>query len=85
MSYTVSLKRSAEKELRDLTKSERERVAAAILDLRENPLPPGIKKLKNMDGYRLRVGDYRILYTVNEKERTLEVYAIGHRRDVYRK
>jgi mRNA interferase RelE/StbE len=38
-----------------------------------------------MDGYRLRVGDYRILYTANEKEKLLEVYAIGHRKDVYRK
>ena len=85
MSYSVNLKRSAEKELRDLTKSDRERVAAAILNLREDPLPSGIKKLKNMDGYRLRVGDYRILYTVNEKEKILEVYAIGHRKDVYRK
>jgi mRNA interferase RelE/StbE len=85
MSYSVNLKRSAEKELRDLTKPDRERVVAAILNLREDPLPPGIKKLKNMDGYRLRVGDYRILYTVNEKEKLLEVYAIGHRKDVYRK
>ena len=85
MSYSANLKRSAEKELRDLAKTERERVVAAILGLRENPFPSGIKKLKNIDGYRLRVGDYRVLYTVNEKERILEVYAIGHRKDIYRK
>jgi len=60
-------------------------VLAAILALRANPLPSGIKKLKNMDGYRLRVGAYRVLYTVNEKEKLLEIYAIGHRKDVYRK
>lgn len=85
MSYSVNLKRSAEKELRDLAKTERERVVAAILGLRENLFPSGIKKLKNIDGYRLRVGDYRVLYTVNEKEGILEVYAIGHRKDIYRK
>jgi mRNA interferase RelE/StbE len=52
--------------------------------LAENPCPRGVKKLKGLSGYRLRVGDYRILYDVIPRERRVVVYAVGHRRDVYR-
>jgi mRNA interferase RelE/StbE len=85
MSYSVNIKRSAEKEFKHIPESDSAKIKAAILDLRENPLPTGIKKLENKDGYRLRVGDYRILYTINSKENVIEIYSIGHRKEVYRR
>jgi mRNA interferase RelE/StbE len=52
--------------------------------MKEDPFPPGMKKLKARDGYRVRVGDYRILFAVNRAARIVRVGAIGHRKDVYR-
>jgi mRNA interferase RelE/StbE len=52
--------------------------------LENNPFPAGCKKLKNRDGFRIRVGDYRVLYFADTKSKKIVVGAIGHRRDVYR-
>jgi mRNA interferase RelE/StbE len=52
--------------------------------MEDDPFPHGVKKLKARDGYRVRVGDYRILFTVNRAARLVRVGAIGHRKDVYR-
>jgi mRNA interferase RelE/StbE len=85
MSYSVNIKHSAEKELKPIPESDREKIISAILGFRENPFPKDIKKLENKDGYRLRIGNYRILYTVNLKEKTIDIYSIGHRKEIYRK
>ncbi|MCK4341380.1 MAG: type II toxin-antitoxin system RelE/ParE family toxin [Phycisphaerae bacterium] len=61
-----------------------ERVAQAILRLEHDPRPAGSKKLRGVQDYRLRVGQYRILYSVDDPERVVVVFAVGHRRDVYR-
>ena len=82
--YTVRVKRSAEKEIDRLPARAFERVAQAILSLERDPRPPGAKKLRGVQDYRLRVGQYRILYTIDDREQVVEIIAVGHRRDVYR-
>ena len=82
--YTVRIKRSAEKELNALPDRTFERLAQAILKLEREPRPPGSKKLRGVEDYRLRVGQYRILYSVDDRQRVVVVSAVGHRRDVYR-
>ncbi len=82
--YTVRIKRSAEKELNALPDKTVERLAQAILKLEREPRPPGSKKLRGVEDYRLRVGQYRILYSVDDRQRVVVVSGVGHRRDVYR-
>jgi mRNA interferase RelE/StbE len=60
------------------------RISEAIDDLATYPRPPGAKRLVGQNGYRLRQGDYRVLYTVDDQARVIRVYRIGHRRDIYR-
>ena len=84
MVYQVSLKRSAEKELDALQANIRERINKRLLTLEENPRASGIKKLQGEESYRLRVGDYRVLYTVDDKLKRVVILAVGHRREVYR-
>ena len=55
-----------------------------IEELKYNPFPIGSKKLKNHLGYRIRIGDYRILYKVDNSIQIIEIYKIGHRRDIYK-
>ena len=84
MSYQVLIKRSVEKELDALPKSMRERIVRRLLSLEGDPRPPGSKKLQGEESYRLRVGDYRALYRIDDQNRMVTVYAVGHRREVYR-
>jgi mRNA interferase RelE/StbE len=84
MSYQVILKRSAQKELDHLPQTTHERVINALVSLKNNPRPVGIKKLRGREGYRLRIGDYRILYLVNDYEKEVAIYEIAHRKEVYR-
>ncbi|WP_404980599.1 type II toxin-antitoxin system RelE family toxin [Carboxydichorda subterranea] len=60
------------------------RVRDAMRDPADNPRPPGVRKLTGRDGWRLRVGDYRVIYDVDDESRRVTVLHIGHRRDVYR-
>ncbi|MEE9143981.1 MAG: type II toxin-antitoxin system RelE/ParE family toxin [Candidatus Binatia bacterium] len=69
MSYTVEIKRSAEREMDRLPDNIQKRISEKILNLESNPRPPGIRKLQGEEGYRLRIGDYRVLYTVNDQTR----------------
>ena len=84
MSWEIQIAREAKKELARLPAKTQARIAQAILVLEKDPFPQGCKKLKNRDGWRIRVGDYRVLYVADAKTRKLTVGAIGHRRDVYR-
>lgn len=84
MNYTITIKPSAEKELDFLPKAAQRRLRTRILSLEQNPRPPGIKKLKGGEGYRLRVGDYRILLLIDDEAKLVDVVAIGHRKEVYR-
>jgi mRNA interferase RelE/StbE len=84
MPYQIIIKRSAEKELNALPAALRNRITNRLLALEENPRPVGIKKLQGEESYRLRVGDYRVLLTIDDQQQQVIIYAIGHRRDVYR-
>jgi len=85
MGYEIVYKPSAEKSFAKLTNDAQKRIFSAVQELAENPRPPGVKKLKAVvDLYRIRVGDYRIVYSIEDKQRKILVLTIGHRRDVYR-
>jgi mRNA interferase RelE/StbE len=83
-SYKVAIKASAAKELEALPKKDCARVAARIRGLANEPRPPGAEKLSGDEKYRIRQGDYRIIYAVDDGEHTVTIVKIGHRRDVYR-
>lgn len=82
--FSVRIKRSAEKEMDSLPKSAFDRIAESICMLETDPRPHGSRKLRGLEQYRLRVGTYRILYTVDDRHHIVEIIAVGHRRDVYR-
>ncbi len=86
MDYSVNIKKSVEKDLRKLPKSAISRVVEAIEKLKENPYPKQSKKLKSTERtYRLRVGDYRIIYQVDEERKEVIIYHVRHRENVYEK
>lgn len=83
--YRLQIKRTAERDLRRLPRSAFERLNDQILALREDPRPPGVKKLKGkLEGWRVRVGQYRILYQIDDEKRVVMIARVRHRRDVYR-
>ena len=84
-SYSLVVKTSAERELRALPKEDRRRIVARARGLAHNPRPPGNEKLSGQERYRIRQGDYRIVYAINDEARIVEIVKIGHRREVYRK
>ncbi len=83
-SYKLLIKRSAAKELEKLPPKVRRRVASQIDALGTTPRPPGVEKLSGQEKYRIRQGDYRVLYAIDDDAQTVTVVKIGHRRDVYR-
>jgi mRNA interferase RelE/StbE len=84
--YSVGLRASAEKQLAALDKPVRERVAAAIDALAETPRPSGAIAMQGAAGLlRIRVGSYRVVYTVSDRELIVLVIDIGHRREIYRR
>ena len=85
MSWRVELARDAKKELARLPGGVQKRVARVLVSLESDPFPAGCKKLKNRDGWRVRVGDYRILPFADKSARQIVVGVIAHRREVYRK
>jgi mRNA interferase RelE/StbE len=84
MPYKAELETRARREYRDLPAHVREQLADAIDDLQADPRPPGCKKLVGATGYRIRTGNYRILYTIDDPAAIVRIYRIGHRREVYR-
>lgn len=84
--YTVRISDQAERALRDIPKQDQKRIGAKVEGLARNPRPRGCVVLKGGgEGYlRIRVGDYRVVYTVNDEAVLVLVLKVGHRRDVYR-
>jgi mRNA interferase RelE/StbE len=82
--YSIGFKRSAEAELSSLPKNDLHRVIKRIQDLAMNPRPLNSQKLSNSQHYRVRQGDYRIVYLITDNTKTIEIYKIGHRREVYK-
>lgn len=83
-SYNLRLRQSAVKELENLPRRELARVMSRIETLADEPHPPGCEKLSGQERYRVRQGDYRIVYEVDESRQVVTVVKIGHRREVYR-
>jgi mRNA interferase RelE/StbE len=84
MPYRVELETKARKEFLKLSKEIQLQLAPVIEDLQKDPRPPGTKKLRGGNGYRIRQGSYRILFTVEDRQKKIRIYRIGHRRDIYR-
>ena len=83
--YRVLLERSAEKDLARLASAVHDRVVTAIQALATNPRPPGCRKLAgSKNDWRIRVGDYRIIYEIADEIRIVRVNRVRHRREVYR-
>jgi mRNA interferase RelE/StbE len=85
VSYTITIKKSAAKEIELLPKKILSLITSSILSLAENPRPQGCKKLKGSksDFWRIRIGDYRVLYTIADEIRIVDVQKVGHRKDIY--
>ena len=86
MAHQIKIKRPAAKEIAALPKRDRRRVIAAIEALADDPRPEGARKLTNIENaYRIRVGDYRVVYQIVDNILTVFVVRVGHRKDVYRR
>lgn len=83
VSYEVLILRRAQKELAGLPKPDYERTRNAITALTDEPRPHGCKKLVGRDGWRIRSGDYRVIYEIDDVAQRVTILHIGNRRDVY--
>ena len=84
MSYRVLILRRAQKELGALPGAMFEKVVTSIRDLGEDPRAPGCRKLTGREGWRVRVGAYRVIYEIDDAGQCVTVLHVGHRKDVYR-
>ena len=82
--YSIVIEQRARKTLKKLPPIIRSRINHSIAGLKFNPRPFGYKKLKNSDYYRIRIGDYRVIYSIREREIKVFIIYIGHRKDIYR-
>ena len=83
-SYSLRVKKSAEKELRSIPTTDLPRIVRRMHALATDPRPHGSEKLSGEDSYRVRQGDWRVVYSINDAAKIIEMIKIGHRRDVYR-
>lgn len=83
MNYRVELRPAAVRALKQVDHQHRDRVRGAIALLSEDPRPPGAKALQGRPGLRVRVGNYRIVYTIQDDVLLVVVVTLGHRREVY--
>lgn len=84
MRYAILIERRAQRALARIDPKQRARIAAAIRVLADDPRPPGVKKLSGRDAWRLRVGDYRIIYEIEDARLLILVVEVGHRSGIYR-
>ena len=83
--YAITFARSARRELEAMERSLAHRILERIEELATEPRPVGCRKLQGRTGlWRLRVGDYRVVYSVDDRQRLIDVVAVRHRREVYR-
>lgn len=83
MAYTLNFTRQALKELGEIDEPYYSKVKQSIEALAGDPRPHGCKKLKNRKGYRIRIGDYRVMYEIFDTVLIIDVITVGHRKDVY--
>ena len=83
MTYRVRIEKQASKALEKLDVVIQKRVVEVIRNLADNPRPRGSKKMKNREGWRVRIGDYRVIYGIDDERSLVSVAKIDHRREVY--
>lgn len=84
MSYQIIIPKPVQKQLDSLPKTQRDRAIMALRSIADEPRPNGVKKLKGYDDtYRIRFGDYRIIYKVRDKELIILLLSVSHRKDAY--
>ncbi len=84
MVYRIFISRDAEKGFSKVSKQIRKNIASAIAKLRNNPRPLNVRKIGGAENYyRIRMGDYRIVYEINDKESRIDILRIRHRKDAY--
>lgn len=81
--YKVNFSKKASKSLHDISEPFYSNIKKSILSLSENPRPFGYKKLKGRDAYRIRVGNYRVIYEVFDNHLLIDIIDLGHRKDIY--
>jgi mRNA interferase RelE/StbE len=84
VTYSVLILRRAQRELAGLASDVYVRIRDAIQALAQDPRPQGHLKLTGRNGFRLRIGDYRVIYEIDDEQRVVTILHIGHRRDVYK-
>jgi mRNA interferase RelE/StbE len=82
--YKINYKHSVDKDIRSIPDIELKKIVKRIQTLATNPRPRGCEKLTEQNKYRLRQGDYRILYLIDDNELIVRILKVGHRKDVYR-
>ncbi len=83
--YKIEVRGKARKQILKIRPPHFQRIQKQINQLAVDPRFPGTKKLQGETGYRMRVGDYRVLYEIDDSNQTITIYRVKHRRDVYRK
>ena len=84
MRYSVVVQRRAQKRIVRFPSRVQDRIEKALRDLADEPRPQGSRKLRGREGWRIRIGDYRAIYEIDDETQKVLVLDIGHRRDIYR-
>jgi len=82
--YKITIKKSAAKELEDIPQKDLRKIIKRIRSLARDPKPYSSQKLSGQERYRVRQGDYRIVYSIEDKDSLIDIVKIGHRREIYR-
>lgn len=82
--YEISVKKSAVKELEDIPNKELQKIVNKIKTLSSDPRPACSQKLSHREQYRIRQGDYRIIYSIQDDDLTVHIIKVGHRKEIYR-
>ena len=84
MKYKVLIERYAQKQIMKLERKIIPIIKASIIDLADNPRPYGYKKLKGEEAYRIRVGNYRVIYEIDDNTIIVTIVSVGHRKEIYK-
>ena len=84
MSYNLFISRTAQKELFNIDRIEALKIKEEILKLSNNPRPTDTLKLRNREGWRIKVRHYRVIYEINDDKKIINILHVGHRKDIYR-
>jgi mRNA interferase RelE/StbE len=82
--YSIEIVAKAEKEFLKLPETAKKRVREKILLLENNPRPFGSKKLRGTEYYRIRIGDFRVIYSIHDNNKIVKILSVAHRKDVYK-